>query len=120
MFKVFILLFLSVFAFAEARSDLLIVGKPAVQLPLSAQMMVDWETRFNPAGERSNQPFWIEHLEIPLSILGESVGLGLDKKIYESMVFRKNGVPYVRWILNPEDTQYGERVKQSPHIFYGG
>lgn len=100
-------------AFAHNVRLPFIEGEPPVKLPFAAQVMVHMETRANPAALRPSEPFRIGHLEIPLRILSESVGEGLEPKIRESMVFRKNGEPYVRWILNPEDTVYGQEMRRS-------
>lgn len=101
-------LFISIFAEAKVPDHLLIQGPPSKSLPISAQVLVNYETGANPlTTNRSSQAFWIEHLEIPLSALEKDQGLGLDKEILESMLFEKNGEPHVRWILNPEDTKFG-------------
>lgn len=92
---------------AQVPSRLLMQEAPPKKLSQAAQALVDAETRFNMVANRSNKPFWIEHLEIPLAALGKLSSKGLDPKIRDSLIFKKNGVDTVRWVLNPEDTKYG-------------
>ena len=112
--KYFNFLFILLFAIgvlAEVPEHLYLKTAPPVQLPNAARYMVYLETNANPVGVRSAKPFWIEHLEIPLTFLEQDKGFKLNKLVYDSMVFTNaNGEKIVRWILNPEDTQYGEEL----------
>ena len=92
---------------AQIPSNLTMDLAPPRSLPYSAKLYVDMETKFNPNSVRDNRPFWIEHLEIPIELLEEDVGRGLDAGVHNSLVFSKEGKKYLSWILNPEDTQYG-------------
>jgi hypothetical protein len=97
---------------ADVPEHLFLQGPPPIALPESAQQFVDWETLKNKASQRSNKPFWIQHLEIPLKSLKEFKLDMLDPEIYKSMVFTKDGIDYVRWILNPEDTKHGVELRE--------
>lgn len=90
-----------------------IQGKPPIALTRQARYFLEAETKYNPIAEnRSAKPFWISHLEIPLEFVQKDAGRGLDPKILESMTFEKDGHKYVRWILNPEDNQFNEELRQ--------
>lgn len=105
------LLLVPTLLFAQVPERLLIKGEPAVKLSRAAQVLVDAETKSNMVVTRSNAPFRVEHIEIPLSLLGELRAQELDPKIRESMVFKKDGVDMVRWVLNPEDTKFGPELE---------
>lgn len=64
------------------------------------------ETLRNATASRSNKPVQIEHYEIPLRVLKADLAERLPADIKDSLVFKKNGEEYVRWILNPEDTKF--------------
>lgn len=101
----------SVLTWAEVPERLYLNTAPPVALPNSARYMVYLETSENPVGRRSPRPFWIEHLEIPLRYLQEDKGERLDRRVHESMLFTNDqGEKTVRWILNPEDTTYGDQI----------
>ena len=107
---IFILIF-SICAWAQVPEELYLKSTPPVQLPMAAKYMVYLENKQNPAADKSEKPFWIEHIEIPLSYLQEDAGKGLNQQIHESLLFTNSeGIKMVRWILNPEDTQWGNEV----------
>jgi hypothetical protein len=81
----------------------------ALTAPVKA--LVDMETKANGAGIRSNEAVAMPHYEIPLRLLREDKEFTLDPKIYESLVFEKDGELYVRWVVNPEDTQWFLKVE---------
>lgn len=105
-------LFTALSAHALVPDHLWIKGPPPVSLTPAAAEFVGLETQANPASLRSDKPFWIEHLEIPLSAVQADRARQLDPRIYESLVFLKNGTPHVRWVLNPEDTQYAAELEK--------
>lgn len=76
------------------------------KLPLAIQRFIQWETRANGAGLRSNLPHEILHFEIPTSALGVDFSKFIEPKLQESLVFMKNGEPHFRWIVNPYDTKW--------------
>lgn len=71
-----------------------------------------WETQTNGAGLRSHDLIDLDHYEIPLHLLGIDSAQDLDPKIRETLLFVKDGVEYVRWIANPEDTEYRYEVEE--------
>lgn len=74
------------------------------------QKLVEFETKANAAGERSVESILLPHVEIPLREVGIDFADRLDKKIASALLFEKAGETYVRWILNPEDTKWGEEL----------
>ena len=69
---------------------------PPRQLPANVQEWLDLEMLANPVtpSERIRKPLRLEHIEIPLKLLGrdfviEDRGLGLRKEIEESLVFER-------------------------------
>ena len=67
---------------------------------------MDYETKANAAGERSREMIPLQHVEIPIDMVGLDFASRLDAKIAASLVITKNGQKYARWILNPEDTKW--------------
>lgn len=121
IFIFFISFILTLEVEAKIPQALWFEGDPSVELTPAAKIFVDAETQANPAGERSNRPLHVEHLEIPLKNLKTDFSESLDEKIRNSLIFTKNSELYVRWILNPEDTQYNDELRQSlreRHIIY--
>lgn len=109
--KFLFLVFIAAQALANVPEELYLKTTPPVQLPMAARYMVYLENKQNPAGTKSEKPFWIEHIEIPLSYIQEDAGKGLNQQIHESLLFTNSeGVKMVRWILNPEDTVWGNEV----------
>lgn len=84
----------------------------ALALNPQVQLLVDFETKGNAAGIRSNEPIAIEHYEIPLSYLYEDREFNLDEGIRKALVFDKKGVETVRWVINPEDTKWFKKVEE--------
>ena len=74
------------------------------------QKLIDWETQGNAAGARSNRKIKIKNFEIPLSKLEKSFATSLDPKVKNSLIFTRDGVEYVRWVINPEDTKWYKEV----------
>lgn len=83
-------------------------------VPDTVRQLVEWETRANAAivGERSSDTFDLYHYEIPLHMLEKDFAAGLDPKVKDSLVFRKDGIDYVRWLVNPEDTKWHLQVAE--------
>lgn len=75
----------------------------------SLEQWLLWEQRSNQASNsiRPTQKVMLEHFEIPLSEVESLLDSQIDPKLKKSLVFKKNSKDYVRWIVNPEDTQYG-------------
>ena len=81
---------------------------PPVQLPENVKEWLHLEVKVNKGAsdQRTDQPIRLEHVEIPLSLLLPSIGLGLRTEILASLVIERDGEKFVRWIFNPEDTKY--------------
>ncbi|MFZ4715621.1 MAG: hypothetical protein ACOYL6_18000 [Bacteriovoracaceae bacterium] len=75
-------------------------------LPKNVLKWIEWETKANSAGIRSMEEISLKHFEIPLSKIKSVIGKNLDPQVYQSLIFEKNGESYVRWIINPEDTEW--------------
>lgn len=110
-FLVLIVLFCAT-ARAEVPESMYLQGPPPVVLPPAARQLIEWETQSNAAAQRSPRPFWIEHLEIPLDALDADISKQIDSRVQHSLIFEKGGKKFVRWILNPEDTQWGAEVEK--------
>ena len=100
----------------------------------SVRQFVKWDSENNPGfGGQSQETFIVEHLEIPLAHPnnpyytslsqwehrssatqdGIIVDLApyLSDSIRNSLLFYKDGNPYVRFILSPNDTKYGPQLE---------
>jgi len=83
----------------------------ALALDPNVQALVDYETLANKVALRSNERVDIFHYEIPLEIVGRDLADRIDPKIKDALIFKKDGKDYVRWVINPEDTQWHLEVK---------
>lgn len=72
--------------------------------------LVTLETKANAVTTRSNEMVPLEHYEIPLSLVEADIAERANPIFVKALVFNKNGEKYVRWILNPEDTQWHQDV----------
>lgn len=72
--------------------------------------LVAWETKANNIAQRDATQFYIEHFEIPVRLLNMNVADYLPKEILASLIFKKNGEDYMRWLINPEDTKWYKEV----------
>lgn len=95
-------------AFSKISSLLLFSFASVSTFALTPQVeqFVKWETEANAVAARSSQPFAVKHFEIPLVAVESSFAKYLDPQVKDALVFKKNGVDYVRWIINPEDTKW--------------
>ena len=78
----------------------------------NVQELVTYETRANAAATRSDTQVNIEHYEIPLSLVGADLAQRMPNEIKKALIFQRNGVDYVRWVINPEDTLWHLEVKR--------
>jgi hypothetical protein len=78
--------------------------------PDAVKQLIDWETKSNAVSLRSNEELVIKHYEIPLEALTADLAPHLDPKVRDSLVFEKDGKPWVRWIINSEDTKWHLQV----------
>ena len=83
----------------------------AFALTPNVALLVEWETHANNISVRSSAPIALEHFEIPLSAVSAHFGENLEPEVRASLVFEKNGVPTVRWIINPEDSEYANALE---------
>lgn len=84
----------------------------AFALTPGVQQLIEWETGANAAAQRSSEVVQIPHYDIPLRLVGTNFAERLDPGIRESLIFEKSGELYVRWILNPDDTQWYKDVEK--------
>ena len=78
--------------------------------PDAVKQLIDWETKSNAVSVRSNEELVIKHYEIPLEALTADLAPHLDPKVRDSLIFQKEGKPWVRWIINSEDTKWHLQV----------
>ncbi|MBC7691079.1 MAG: hypothetical protein H7222_04870 [Methylotenera sp.] len=104
-------LLLSGIAALSLTSSSLFAAGPATPLLPTVKQLVQWETGSNAVANRSAEPIAIEHYEIPLSAMGHSFSENLEADVRDALVFRKNGVETVRWIINPEDTKWHKELE---------
>ena len=84
------------------------------EFPENVQKFLEWEFHANSANkpdERLSQFFRVEHFEIPTHLIDNDISDQLDTKIKKSLIFFKDGVEYIRWVINPEDTHYKNELK---------
>lgn len=82
----------------------------AFGLTLPVKKLVQFETQANGAGKRSTEMVLLPHVEIPMDMVGYNLARRIDMQIANSLIIEKNGKKYMRWILNPEDTKWGQEV----------
>lgn len=78
----------------------------------NVEELVNYETKANRVAVRSNERVDIQHYEIPLELVGKDIASRMDKNIKDALIFNKNGVDYVRWVINPEDTLWHLEVEE--------
>lgn len=88
------------------------VSLAAKALTDSAQKLVRFETKANAVSTRDDAPTEMPHYEIPLSMLELDFADRFSPDIVKHLIFEKNGVKMVRWILNPEDTVWHLKVQE--------
>lgn len=84
----------------------------AYALSENAKLLMQFETKANGVSVRNSDPIQIQHYEIPLSVVKTLMSDASDMDAYKSLTFKKNGVDYVRWIINPEDTKWHKDVEK--------
>lgn len=91
---------------------LLTLAHAAQALSVSAEYLVHYETKANAVSTRDKNPIPMPHFEIPLSLLEIDFAKRLSPEIRDQLIFEKEGVSMVRWILNPEDTKWFLKVQK--------
>jgi len=72
------------------------------------EKLVLFETRANAIAPRDPKLIFLPHVEIPIEFVGLDFADRLDPKVAQALVIQnEKGEKFVRWILNPEDTQWG-------------
>lgn len=75
--------------------------------------LVYWETSKNAAAHRSADRVAIEHYEIPIELVQTDIASRTAPELREALIFRKeDGHTYVRWLINPEDTEHFKAVEK--------
>jgi hypothetical protein len=80
--------------------------------PAAIQNLVTWETLANPAAKRSNRRVKINNFEIPLRLLSSDIAERTPQAMKDALIFEKDGEPYIRWLINPEDTRHYREVQK--------
>jgi hypothetical protein len=70
-----------------------------------------WETQKNGAAQRSHEVVAIENYEIPLELLHQDVAARMPAELRSSLIFERDRKQFVRWIINPEDTEHYKAVE---------
>jgi hypothetical protein len=100
------------FIFLISCTNINILREPS-SVQTHVKQLVDWETKANATAiGRSNDVVELKHFEIPLSFLEKDFASDLDPKVKDSLVFNKNGTPFFRWVISPEDTKYHKEVSE--------
>lgn len=90
----------------------LLLSSQALSLTPAAKTLVQLETKANGASLRSDQPIPMPHFEIPVEYLQANFADRIRPDILKHLIFNKNGKNYLRWILNPEDTMWSNKVAE--------
>ena len=88
----------------------LFVSSFAFALTPGAQLLVHLETKANGVAIRSELPIMMPHFEIPVEFLEANYAERINSDYLKHLIFNKDGKNYLRWILNPEDTQWSKEV----------
>jgi hypothetical protein len=90
---------------------LALIALEAFAISPEVRRYLHYETQANAAAKRSTEMVEIKHFEIPMSVVDTDISNRFPKEVMDSLVFEKNGVKTLRWIINPEDTKWKEEVK---------
>lgn len=107
-----VLLVLGAAPVLASSEDLSVPKEIQAQISTQFKTLAEVENRFNPVDyvERSAEPFWLEHYEIPLRLVQSTFAKSDKSPIVNSLIFNKNGELWVRWIPNSLDTMYKPQV----------
>jgi hypothetical protein len=91
---------------------LVLLGISSVALAINQKVaqLVEFETEANAAAKRSPLPVQMPHVEIPYLWLEADMAKRIDTRISSSLMFWRDGILFVRWVLNPEDTRWWPEV----------
>ncbi len=78
------------------------------------RFLAKMENQFNPVDNevRTDRPFEIEHFEIPLRLAKNLFSSDSPQIIKDALIFTKNGEAWIRWIPNPDDNLYKDKLVQ--------
>lgn len=85
---------------------------PVKATPKAVLQLVKWETESNQVAVRSSEAFDLLHYEIPLNLLEKDIADYTPEALLGSLIFKKDGKSYARWIINPEDTKMHLELKK--------
>jgi hypothetical protein len=74
------------------------------------QDLVTLETKSNAVTTRSDKATHVYHYDIPLDLVQADIAKRAPEKFVQSLVHEENGVKYLRWIINPEDTKWWKEI----------
>lgn len=74
------------------------------------QQLVTLETKANAVTTRSDQAVSVYHYDIPVSLIQADIAERAPEKFVDSLIHEENGVKYLRWIINPEDTKWWQEI----------
>lgn len=90
----------------------LLLSQLALAISTEMQDLVKLETQANAVAVRSNEMVPLQHYEIPLDLVEKNIASRSNPQFVRSMIFRKNGKSWVRWLINPEDTKWHKEVEK--------
>jgi hypothetical protein len=90
---------------------LLLVSK-SFALTEGAKNLIQYETKSNAVSTRDASPIKMPHFEIPLGMVETDFADRFPQALRDHFIFVKEGKKYVRWVLNPEDTKWFEKVQE--------
>ena len=76
------------------------------------ELLVHLETQATDRKPKTSERVDVWHYEVPLSLVKTSAMFGMNPKIYNSLVYVRDGVKYLRWIIQPQDTRWHKKVKK--------
>lgn len=87
-----------------------LLAQNALALTPAAKILIDHETKANAVTLRGNEVVDIPHFNIPLELVDTDFAARFSDEYRKHFIFERHGKKFVRWILNPEDTKWGEEV----------
>ncbi|NUN04837.1 MAG: hypothetical protein HUU57_03650 [Bdellovibrio sp.] len=89
---------------------LTLLAQNALALTPAARTLIDHETKANAVALRGNEAIDIPHFNIPLELVDTDFAARFSEEYRKHFIFERHGKKFIRWILNPEDTKWGEEV----------
>lgn len=99
----------SLFTFVLALS----IAISSWALDKEVKALVHYETEANGASIRSPEAIQIEHFEIPYELVEKDIAEArIPKEVLQALTFQREGKTYIRWVINPEDSQWHKEVEK--------